>query len=355
MDAVAVGNGSNGASESGEPAGGGRGPGRRSLFWGAAALAGAASLTAATTSAGSAATGSVTARTAQAAKQVRNLKLYMERLPDGRMGYGTAPGKATVPGPLIEMVEGDTLHIEVENLMDVDASLHVHGVDYEISSDGTRMTRSHVPPGGKRTYTWRSHAPGRRADGTWRSGSAGYWQYHDHAVGTDHGTAGVRNGLYGALVVRRAGDVLPDRTITIVFNDMLTNNQRNGPDFEVTMGDRVEIISITHGELYHTFHIHGHRWAENRTGLLEGPDDTSRIVDNKITGPGDSFGFQIIAGEGVGPGAWMYHCHVQSHSDMGMAGLLLVKRPDGTIPDYEHHHVAAGADGDHAPSDHSGH
>ncbi|MFE1359786.1 multicopper oxidase domain-containing protein [Streptomyces carpaticus] len=355
MDAVAVGNGSNGASESGEPAGGGRGPGRRSVFWGAAALAGAASLTAATASAGSAATGSVTARTAQATKQVRNLKLYMERLPDGRMGYGTAPGKATVPGPLIEMVEGDTLHIEVENLMDVDASLHVHGVDYEISSDGTRMTRSHVPPGAKRTYTWRSHAPGRRADGTWRSGSAGYWQYHDHAVGTDHGTAGVRNGLYGALVVRRAGDVLPDRTITIVFNDMLTNNQRNGPDFEVTMGDRVEIISITHGELYHTFHIHGHRWAENRTGLLEGPDDTSRIVDNKITGPGDSFGFQIIAGEGVGPGAWMYHCHVQSHSDMGMAGLLLVKRPDGTIPDYQHHHAATGADGDHAPSDHSDH
>ncbi|MYZ16501.1 multicopper oxidase domain-containing protein, partial [Streptomyces sp. SID337] len=56
---------------------------------------------------------------------------------------------------------------------------------------------------------------------------------------------------------------------------------------------------------------------------------------------GDSFGFQVIAGEGVGAGAWMYHCHVQSHSDMGMAGLFLVKKADGTIPDYEPHHAGA--------------
>ncbi len=40
----------------------------------------------------------------------------------------------------------------------------------------------------------------------------------------------------------------------------------------------------------------------------------------------------------------MYHCHVQSHSDMGMVGLFLVKKPDGTIPGYdphEHAHTAA--------------
>ncbi|CAM5587834.1 hypothetical protein SALBM311S_04299 [Streptomyces alboniger] len=40
----------------------------------------------------------------------------------------------------------------------------------------------------------------------------------------------------------------------------------------------------------------------------------------------------MVAGEGVGAGAWMYHCHVQSHADMGMVGLFLVKKKDGTIP-----------------------
>jgi FtsP/CotA-like multicopper oxidase with cupredoxin domain len=280
------------------------------------------------------------ARTAPAGGQIRRTTLYIERLPDGRMGYGLAPGKASVPGPLIELNEGDTLHLEVHNTLDVDASLHVHGVDYEVSSDGTALSGSRVEPGGTRTYTWRTHAPGRRADGTWRAGSAGYWHYHDHAVGTDHGTGGVRAGLYGPLIVRRKGDPLPDRTCTVVFNDMNINNlpPHGGPDFEATVGERVEFVVVTHGDFYHTFHLHGHRWADNRTGLLTGPEDPSAVIDDKIVGPGDSFGFQVIAGEGVGAGAWMYHCHVQNHSDMGMAGLFLVRRPDGTIPDYEPPH-----------------
>ena len=39
--------------------------------------------------------------------------------------------------------------------------------------------------------------------------------------------------------------------------------------------------------------------------------------------PGDSFGFLTIAGDGVGPGMWMYHCHVQSHSGI-MLGFFQV-------------------------------
>ena len=321
-----------GREHTGASAFGRRGFHRRFLFGGAAAVAGMTSMSAA---APRRAVAAPKGKVAKARNETRKMTLFIEELDDGQMGYGLEKGKATIPGPLIEMVEGDTLHIEVENTMDVAASLHVHGVDYDITSDGTRMNKSHVEPGEKRTYTWRTHAPGEREDGTWREGSAGYWHYHDHVVGTDHGTGGIRNGLYGPLVVRREGDPLPDKTCTIVFNDMLTNNQKVAPDFEATVGDRLELISITHGELYHTFHVHGHRWADNRTGILTGPDDPTRVVDNKICGPADSFGFQIIAGEGVGAGAWMYHCHVQSHSDMGMAGHLLIAKEDGTIPGWD--------------------
>lgn len=231
---------------------------------------------------------------------MRHIQLYAERLADGQMGYGFAKGTASVPGPLIELNEGDTAHITLENTTDVAVSLHVHGLDYEISSDGTKLSRSEVEPGGSRTYTWRTHSPGRRTDGTWRAGSAGYWHYHDHVVGTEHGTGGIRKGLYGPVIVRRKGDILPDTTYTIVFNDMTINNRpgHQGPDFEATVGDRVEFVMITHGEYYHTFHMHGHRWADNRTGLLTGPDDPSQVLDNKIVGPADSFGFQVIAGRG---------------------------------------------------------
>ncbi|MFF6994680.1 multicopper oxidase domain-containing protein [Streptomyces sp. NPDC008313] len=314
-----------------------RGFNRRVLLSGAAVATGAASLSPVASADAVRADGST--RTAPAGGEVRHMKLYAEKLADGQMGYGLEKGKASIPGPLIELNEGDTLHVELENTMDVAASLHVHGLDYEISSDGTRLNDSAVAPGETRTYTWRTHVPGRREDGTWRGGSAGYWHYHDHVVGTDHGTGGIRKGLYGPVVVRRQGDVLPDTTLTIVFNDMLINNKpaRSGPDFEVTLGDRVEIVMITHGETFHTFHLHGHRWADNRTGTLTGPEDPSQIVDTKIVGPANSFGFQVIAGEGVGAGAWMYHCHVQSHADRGMAGLFLVKGTDGTVPGYEPH------------------
>ncbi len=277
-----------------------RGFNRRVLL-GGAAVATSLSLTSESASAPAAA---APARTAPAGGEVRHIKLYAEKLPDGQMGYGFEKGKATIPGPLIELNEGDTVHIAFENTMDVPVSLHVHGLDYEISSDGTRMNKSDVPPGGTRTYTWRTHTPGRRKDGTWRAGSAGYWHYHDHVVGTEHGTGGIRKGLYGPVIVRRKGDVLPDATHTIVFNDMLINNRdpHTGPDFEATVGDRVEFVVITHGEYYHTFHMHGHRWADNRTGMLTGPDDPSQVIDNKICGPADSFGFQVIAGRGWGPG-----------------------------------------------------
>ncbi|WP_369206561.1 multicopper oxidase domain-containing protein [Streptomyces sp. PU-14G] len=313
---------------------------RRLLAGGAVAAVGSTGLTAGTSTAQAAPAASGQLRRAGKGGETRRIKMYAEKLPDGQMGYGLEKGKATIPGPLIELVEGDTLHVEFENTMDVAASLHPHGVDYDIDNDGTKMNDSHVEPGGKRTYTWRTHAPGRRKDGTWRPGSAGYWHYHDHVVGSEHGTGGIMAGLYGPVIVRREGDILPDpdRQFTIVFNDMTTNNLTKGPDFKATVGDRVEIIMITHGEYYHTFHIHGHRWADNRTGLLEGPEDTCRVIDNKITGPADSFGLQLIAGEGVGAGAWMYHCHVQSHSDMGMAGLLLIAKPDGTVPGHDGHH-----------------
>ncbi|MFC7303525.1 multicopper oxidase domain-containing protein [Streptomyces monticola] len=319
-----------------------RGFNRRLFAGGAVVAAGLTSMSASLPGAGSSSAESAPAAAqAEARNETRHIKLYAEKLADGQMGYGLEKGKASIPGPLLEMVEGDTLHIELENTADVAVSLHPHGVDYEISSDGTRHNKSHVAPGQSRTYTWRTHAPGRRKDGTWRAGSAGYWHYHDHVVGTDHGTGGLRKGLYGPLIVRRAGDVLPDVTYTIVFNDMTINNLPKGPDLKATVGDRIEIVMITHGEYYHTFHMHGHRWADNRTGTLAGPDDPTPVIDNKITGPADSFGFQIVAGEGVGAGAWMYHCHVQSHSDMGMAGMFLVAKPDGTIPG----HGAAGHEG----------
>jgi FtsP/CotA-like multicopper oxidase with cupredoxin domain len=267
--------------------------------------------------------------------ETRRITMYAEVLPSGLVGYGLAPGKATVPGPILEIWEGDTLEIELVNNTDKRLSIHPHGVDYSVDSDGSPLNASFNEPGETRTYVWRTRAPVKAKGNIWIPGSAGYWHYHDHAMGGSHGTEGLRKGLYGALIVRRKGDILPDRQFTVVFNDMTINNKvaPDVPMLDCRLGERVEFVAIGHGNTFHTFHLHAHRWANNRTGMLEGPNDPSQVVDNRDLNPGDSFGFQVIAGEGVGPGVWMYHCHVQFHSDGGMAGIFLVRNEDGSLPD----------------------
>jgi FtsP/CotA-like multicopper oxidase with cupredoxin domain len=267
--------------------------------------------------------------------ETRKITMYAEALPGGLVGYGLAPGGATVPGPTLEIWEGDTLEIDLVNNTDQRLSIHPHGVHYSVDSDGSPLNDSFNDPGETRKYVWRTAAPSKAESGNyWMPGSAGYWHYHDHALGTDHGTGGLAKGLYGALIVRRKGDVVPDKQFTVVFNDMTINNLMapDTPMFEARLGERVEFVAIGHGNSFHTFHLHAHRWADNRTGMLDGPNDPSLVIDTKDLNPGSSFGFQVIAGEGVGPGVWMYHCHVQFHSDGGMAGVFLVRNPDGSLP-----------------------
>lgn len=251
----------------------------------------------------------------------------------GRVGFGRSSGNTSIPGPTIRMSEGDCVQITLVNDSRGQVSLHFHGVDYTVLSDGTPHNKGCVAKGRSKTYVVSAHLPAPRTDGTYDPGSAGYWHYHDHCNGTPHGTAGVKKGLFGALIVDRAGDPTPDRTFPVVFNGRTINNKKapHTPMFQANLGERVEFVVVGHGSLMHTFHLHGHRWADTRNGQVSGPDDLAPIIDNKTLGPADSFGFSVIAGEHVGEGAWMYHCHVQGHSDAGMAGLFVVRGPDGKM------------------------
>lgn len=289
--------------------------------------------------AGSSLTGAAVGQSPQAC---RSLMLYAVQLPPStegsvRLAYGRTPTTASIPGPLIELTEGEcldiTLHndIPIETLRDLRkeyggtnlplaVSIHPHGVEYGRESDGTVTSDSYVLPGESRTFRWTADV-----------GTAGYWWYHDHVVGTEHGTGGQGAGLFGGLIVRRAGDPEPEvSTFVVAMGDGSTINLErypNTPTFTARLGQRVEFLVLAWGSEFHSFHLHAHRWADNRTGILDLDQDT-RVVDNKVMGPGDSFGFQIIAGQDVGPNKWMYHCHVQVHSDSGMTGFFRVLPPE---------------------------
>lgn len=263
----------------------------------------------------------------------RSMTLYAEKLGTDRYGYGLSPDRARIPGPTLTMYEGECLAVTLVNDADRSLSMHAHGVDYTVASDGTPLNSGCVRPGRARTFVFQAHAPAARTDGSLEPGSAGYWHYHDHCMGGDHGTQGIRSGLFGAFIVRRPGDALPDGPpFVVVMGPGMRINLRKAPDtplFHAVEGQRVEWVVIGHGDLFHTFHLHGHRWVDNRTGIPSSLDDLTPAIDNKTIGPADSFGFQVIAGEGVGPGAWMYHCHVQGHSDAGMTGMFVVETSAG--------------------------
>ena len=95
--------------------------------------------------------------------------------------YGLNP-VPTIPGPVLVLDEEDTVLLTLHNeLGEGCVSVHVHGVHYEIESDGTlagvnKVVDSCAQPDVPYTFTWNA-APG----------SAGTWPYHDHTFGSELG------------------------------------------------------------------------------------------------------------------------------------------------------------------------
>jgi manganese oxidase len=247
-----------------------------------------------------------------------SLLLFARTLSDGSLAYVAPDFGVNGIRPVIEMTEGETLNITVKNELSADISLHVHGVHYNQDSDGTRHSGSFVKPGQQKVYQWRAAA-----------GTAGYWHYHDHVMGDDEGSGGILGGLYGGLIVRKPGDPKPAHTFVIVGHDKTLNGRiyPDTPTPTAKQGELVEWLVISHGNRVHTFHLHGHRWlnpyrqSDPNPGV--GANVGSGWEDNHILAPGQSFGFLSIAGEGVGPGMWMYHCHFQDHAS-AMKGFFKV-------------------------------
>ncbi|HYP40338.1 MAG TPA: multicopper oxidase domain-containing protein [Chloroflexia bacterium] len=252
------------------------------------------------------------------------LLLVARAMPDGSLAYVAPEFGANGVRPTIEMTEGETLDITLKNELSGDVSLHVHGVHYKPESDGTRHSNSIVKPGQQRVYQWKAGA-----------GTSGYWHYHDHVMGDDEGSTGILGGLYGGLVVRRAGDPKPSKTFVIVGHDKTLNGRiyPDTPAYTAREGELVEWLVISHGNRVHTFHLHAHRWITPNRPTDSSPSNAANAgsgrEDNHILAPGDSFGFMVIAGEGVGPGMWMYHCHFQDHAS-AMKGFFKVLPAGGS-------------------------
>ena len=99
-----------------------------------------------------------------------------------------------VPGPLIEVAEGDQFRVVLTNNLSQETNIHWHGLPVPPEMDGNPTDV--IPPGGSFAYEFRI-LPGT---------SGTYW-FHPHAHHLSHEQ--VFRGLTGMLIVRSPADPVP--------------------------------------------------------------------------------------------------------------------------------------------------
>ena len=127
------------------------------------------------------------------------------RIVQGRRGPGIAVN-GSVPGPLIRLTEGDTVRLNVTNTLDVDSSVHWHGLLVPFQYDGVPgISFPGIRPGETFTYEF----PVRQ--------SGTYW-YHSHSGLQE------QSGHYGPLIIEPKGGetIAVDRDYILLVSDFTT-------------------------------------------------------------------------------------------------------------------------------------
>ena len=203
-----------------------------------------------------------------------------------------------VPGPTLDVHEGDHVIVHFKNDLPEPTTVHWHGIHLPFESDGSPFHP--IAPGAKHDYVF-----------TVRPGTAGTYWYHPHP---DHRTGyAIGKGLFGGIIVRAADDPLsasiPDKLLILSDNRFLQDgsidfpdphshhggideeNGREGPVLFVN-GHVMPTISIRSGEIQrwrvvnasagriYRFALTGHTFLHvgNDGGLFERPVEVKEML-----------------------------------------------------------------------------
>jgi FtsP/CotA-like multicopper oxidase with cupredoxin domain len=124
-----------------------------------------------------------------------------------------------VPGPTLEVREGDHVIIHLHNKLPYPTTIHWHGMHIPVQADGSPFYA--VQPGKSYDYVF-----------TVLKGTAGTYWYHPHP---DHDTGfQIAKGLFGALIVRAADDPIPksvaDKVLILSDNRFRRDGSIDLPD-----------------------------------------------------------------------------------------------------------------------------
>jgi len=242
-----------------------------------------------------------------------------------------------VPGPRLELVEGDHVRINFTNHLPEPATMHWHGLVVPNAMDGPgNITQVPVPPGGRYVYEYVVK-------------QSGTYFYHSHTR-PDRQQA---LGLYGALIIRprdsttearanyeyvvqlqewlhRDGLTYPAMLMEGGLPNYFTINGKAYPatdTLHMRVGETIKLRIIgTNNNFIHPMHMHGGPFTViARDGIPLGTAQFDADVVN--VGPGQRFDVIWPARE---PGKWIFHCHIPHHTlnnnveEQGAGGLTLL-------------------------------
>jgi FtsP/CotA-like multicopper oxidase with cupredoxin domain len=230
----------------------------------------------------------------------------------------------SVPGPTIEVNEGDRVRIHVTNKLPEGTSMHWHGLEVPPAMDGVPfLNQPMIEPGGTFTYEFSIHQNGT-------------FFYHSHMAMQE------MMGMIGFFIVhpktpfapkvdRDFGLVLQEwallpnnpipNTLAMEFN-WLTLNGRSGPHSTpmiVRQGERVRIRMINMGMDHHPMHIHGNQFYVTGTEGGRAPESTWFPHNTVLVGVAQARDIEFDA---VFPGDWMLHCHLPHHMMNQMVSMV---------------------------------
>jgi FtsP/CotA-like multicopper oxidase with cupredoxin domain len=237
-----------------------------------------------------------------------------ELLPGAFMNHWGYNG--TMPGPTIQVTEGDRVRIILHNELPEPTTLHLHGLELPIAMDGVAyLAQDPIEPGGSGVYELTLHQNGT---------------YFYHA----HGAMQEAIGMVGLFIIhpRYAYTPVVDQDFALITQEFdigpasetpdttsmqfhwLTFNGRCGPyvtPLVVRLGHRVRIRVLNFSSMdHHPIHLHGHTFWVTGTEGGRIPESAWIPGNNVLVGVAQVREFEFVANN---PGDWPLHCHMFHH------------------------------------------
>lgn len=230
----------------------------------------------------------------------------------------------SVPGPTIQVNEGDRVRMIVENRLPEPYAMHWHGIEVPNHMDGMPgISQDLIPPGGTFVYEFTLHQNGT-------------FFYHSHTAMQE------MMGMIGLFVIhpRRAHAPQVDRDYAIVMQEWailpnntipnslamefnwLTFNGKAGPAMTPMLcriGERVRIRLVNLGMDHHPIHLHGHQFTVTGTEGGRIRTTAEEPMNTVLVGVAQARDIEFVAHN---PGDWHFHCHLPHHMMNQMSSMV---------------------------------